>query len=149
MPVINDAYNANPELMRAAIETLAEFGRAGPSAGPGPCSGTCSSSVDARRPSTATRAASSPTAGIDRLVAVGEHAAEAVAGGAEAGRPAPTLRFGPSPTRPPRRTVLAGLAPGDVVLVKASRGLALDTVAAAIAAADPAADQRPRREDRA
>ena len=30
-----------------------------------------------------------------------------------------------------------GLAPSDVVLVKASRGLALDTVAAALAVADP------------
>ena len=35
------------------------------------------------------------------------------------------------------RRVLAGLAAGDVILVKASRGLALDTVAAALAAAQP------------
>ena len=33
-----------------------------------------------------------------------------------------------------RTIVLAGLTPGDVVLVKASRGLALDTVAEAILA---------------
>ena len=32
---------------------------------------------------------------------------------------------------------LTGLAAGDVILVKASRGLALDTVAAALAAAQP------------
>jgi len=35
------------------------------------------------------------------------------------------------------RRVLTGLAAGDVILVKASRGLALDTVAAALAAAQP------------
>jgi len=46
------------------------------------------------------------------------------------------------------RLVAEGLAPGDVVLVKASRGLALDTVAAALAVADPVGrDDQHGRED--
>ena len=50
--VVNDAYNANPQSMRAALQTLAQLGRGTGGAARGPCSGACSSS--ARPPSRST-----------------------------------------------------------------------------------------------
>ena len=83
--------------------------------------------------------------GVTRIVAVGEFADE-VAAGALSG--AGGVRSEVAADRDDAvRRVLADLAAGDVVLVKASRGLALDTVAAAVAAADPVGPDDEQGED--
>jgi UDP-N-acetylmuramoyl-tripeptide--D-alanyl-D-alanine ligase len=121
--VVNDAYNANPDSMRAALSTLAELGR------------------DGERPTWAVLGDMlelGPTAasehvtigrraaelGIDRLVAVGVYAADLVDGARAAGLDAVVAADKDDAVR----IVLSGLRPGAVVLVKASRGLALNTV---------------------
>jgi UDP-N-acetylmuramoyl-tripeptide--D-alanyl-D-alanine ligase len=126
--VINDAYNANPDSMRAAVDTLAALGQGG-----------------ARRTwavlgdmlELGDTAAEAHTAlgrfvaerGIDRLVVVGEFAETLAAAARNAGLSAPgAVRVGPDKAGA-TQWLRAGLGPGDVVLVKASRGLALDTVA--------------------
>ena len=53
--VVNDAYNANPDSMRAALKALAAMGRA--PRGPGRCSARCSSSGPTRRRARRDRAA--------------------------------------------------------------------------------------------
>ena len=129
LTVLNDAYNANPTSMAAALKTLAALGR--PAGAPWPCS--------ARWPSWAPDAADehdrigrlAARLGIDRLVGVGEpgrvmvnaarmegmwpEEAEAVAG------PDAALAL-----------LAPALGPADVVLVKASRVVALDRVADAL-----------------
>jgi UDP-N-acetylmuramoyl-tripeptide--D-alanyl-D-alanine ligase len=69
------------------------------------------------------------------VVALGELAGEVVAGAESVGTGVRAEVAGDREDAV--RRVLAGVAPGDVILVKASRGLALDTVAAALVAADP------------
>jgi UDP-N-acetylmuramoyl-tripeptide--D-alanyl-D-alanine ligase len=74
--------------------------------------------------------------GIDRLVAVGEHAATMVGGATWGGLdPNSTVILDSKSTA--AEHVVPYLRPGDVVLVKASRGLALDTVAEEIWTAAP------------
>jgi UDP-N-acetylmuramoyl-tripeptide--D-alanyl-D-alanine ligase len=126
--VINDAYNANPDSMHAAVDTLAELG-----------TGRCAADLGG--------AGRHARAGRDRA-----------GGPCELGRFVPNeawigwwwsahtpRRWPPRPGMPGSRApdavrvgpdkagatewLRAGLGPGDVVLVKASRGLALDTVA--------------------
>lgn len=131
--VLNDAYNANPDSMAAAVATLAEIaGRRGTRAwavlgdmlelGPqAPAAHTALGRAVA-------------DAGVAELVALGEFAPALVQAATPVrGRVADS-------TEQAVEMVLAGLGPGDVVLVKASRGLALDTVAGAILAAGPDAD---------
>ena len=139
--VVNDAYNANPESMRAAIDTLAELGRG---------RGTTSWAVlgdmlelgpgaEAEHRDLGRYAAE---AGIDRLVLLGKYA-ELIAAGAAAARAGGG--GGPQIDVVADReaavdTVLGTLGADDVVLVKASRGLALETVAERIGAAEGGAD---------
>ena len=142
--VIDDTYNAAPEAFAAAIRTLAEWRTGGDADGTadtdtdtvgggrrwlvcgtmadlGPASGDLHEELGRR----------AAEAGLDRVLAIGEHA----------GRVTQGLRYGgtdaPRPVRSPRpnRTVGtavescadavaalgAGLRPGDVVLVKGSR----------------------------
>ena len=141
--VINDSYNANPDSMRAAVETLAEFGRHG-SRRTWAVLGDMLELGDSAGAEHEAIGRFVAEQGIDHLVAVGEHA-ERLTGGADSGRRRISVQaFGTKADA--GAAVIAGLAPGDVVLVKASRGLALNTVADDILAAVP--PRRPIRERR-
>lgn len=135
--VVNDAYNANPESMRAALDTvdgvLAERSATGATgwAVLGDMLELGSSAAAEHR----ALGGYAAQCGVTRVVAVGAYAEEIAAGAAATGT-AVTVEVAADRDDAVRR-VLAGLAPGDVVLVKASRGLALDTVATALAAAAP------------
>ncbi|MGH8891470.1 MAG: UDP-N-acetylmuramoyl-tripeptide--D-alanyl-D-alanine ligase [Acidothermaceae bacterium] len=127
--IVNDAYNANPESMRAALAALASMGRSGPRARRtwavlGEMAELGLHSEAEHFDTGATVAAG----GVDRLVVVGQ-AASAIADGAVRGG------FSSSDIE-----CLAGadeavtflaprLEPGDVVLVKASRSADLQQVA--------------------
>lgn len=124
--VLNDAYNANPDSMRAALATLVSLvagqRRTHPDARGyavlgdmlelGPDAGDLHRSIGA-------------LAAVDGVLAIGDHARDIVAGAASIGVPGRVV------TRDEVTGVL-DLAPGDVVLVKASRGLRLETVAEAL-----------------
>ncbi|WP_222263815.1 UDP-N-acetylmuramoyl-tripeptide--D-alanyl-D-alanine ligase [Modestobacter marinus] len=137
--VVNDAYNANPESMRAALAALvrlparrriAVLGAMG-ELGPGADAEHARLGRDVVR------------AGIDVVVSVGPDAV-AVHTGALAERSARSggeQEDGPLdsvvhvPDREAARALLAGeLRPGDVVLVKASRAYGLEQLAAALLA---------------
>ncbi len=124
--VVNDAYNANPESMRAALAALAgmparrRIAVLGAMAELGP-----DAVAEHERLGRDTAAA-----GIDVVVAVGPDAVGIADGAAAAGR-----RRGEEsvlvPDRAAARQLMSEvLRPGDVVLVKASRAYALELLAA-------------------
>jgi len=118
--VVNDSYNANPASMAAAIETLAELGR-----GRGRTWAVVGDMLElgAEAPALhAALAAQLRAAGIDEVVALGEFAPLLVADAPGRARVAESVSQAAAWVR-------AEVAPGDVVLVKASRGLALNLVA--------------------
>ena len=141
--VINDAYNANPDSMRAAIEALAELGRARPG---GHTWAVLGDMLELGAMSSAEHAnlgASVARHGVSWLIAVGRHAEDVVGAAIDAGLTAERAVIASSKLEATQR-VLDGLAPADVVLVKASRGLALDTVAEEILRQDlPATSPAP------
>ncbi|HSU36271.1 MAG TPA: UDP-N-acetylmuramoyl-tripeptide--D-alanyl-D-alanine ligase [Propionibacteriaceae bacterium] len=128
LTVINDAYNANPDSMHAAVDTLAELGRGGERR----TWAVLGDMLELGETAPEAHAAVGrfvAERGIDRLVAVGEYADTMVAAARNAGLSGPDAgRVGPDKAGA-IEWLRAGLGPGDVVLVKASRGLALDTVA--------------------
>jgi UDP-N-acetylmuramoyl-tripeptide--D-alanyl-D-alanine ligase len=126
--VINDAYNANPEAMAAALETLAAVARgrrAFAVLGPMNELGGESRQWHERAGGLAARA------GVAGLIVVGEDAAPMLSG-ARAERSWHGELIGV----PDAGSALAALgnllAPGDVVLVKASRAVRLERVALAL-----------------
>jgi UDP-N-acetylmuramoyl-tripeptide--D-alanyl-D-alanine ligase len=144
--VVNDAYNANPDSVRAALEALAAMGRGGTA------DGTSGGSAGSRRTWAVLgemkelgddSAAEHDTAGrvavrlgVSRLVAVGDPARPYQAGyrtgaahesAAEGARDERALWV---PDADAALDVLRdALQPGDVVLVKASRSVGLDRLA--------------------
>ena len=129
--VVNDAYNANPDSMRAAVGTLAELGR---STG-GRTHALVGDMLELGDTATAEHADLGRflvAQGVHRVLAVGEHAATVVAAAVAAGAEPGSARA-LSDKQEALADLRAALRPGDVVLVKASRGLALDTVAEALA----------------
>ncbi len=129
--VINDAYNANPDSMRAALDTLAELGRAGGGRTVAVLGDMLELGDDAPEEHLGIGRHLAEL-GIDRLRALGEYAGDLVSGasGVDAGSAADKADV--------VAELRATLQPGDVVLVKASRGLALNTVADDLRAVDPA-----------
>lgn len=131
--ILNDSYNANPDSMAAALTTAVELAAGNRERHPGarvvavlgdmlelgPTSGALHEELGRR----------AADAGIDEVVAVGSLGDRIVAGAAEAGIPAVTAQ---------RDAVAASLSlsPGDVVLIKASRGVGLEKVAAELVARD-------------
>ena len=140
--IVNDAYNANPESMRAALDTVQEVvaGRiAGGAAGVRGWAvlGDMLELGDSAAAEHRALGRYATQHGISRVVAIGSFADEIVAGAVAAGAVAAEVTSVGHDLDAVVRLVSAGLAPGDVVLVKASRGLALDTVAAALTVAAP------------
>lgn len=122
--VLNDAYNANPGSMRAALETLAATATGGRRwAVLGQMAELGPTSEEAHREVGRLAAG----LGIDGLVVVGDEAGAIREGAAEAGYPSADVLAVDGPRQ--AATVLAGrLRPGDVVLVKASRSVGLERV---------------------
>jgi UDP-N-acetylmuramoyl-tripeptide--D-alanyl-D-alanine ligase len=122
--VVNDAYNANPDSMAAALRTLASLRRPG-----GRLLAVLGDMLELGAGAPAEHRAIGALAaelGVDALIAVGGHSADIAAG------------YGPATMLAPDREIAteaaaAWLRPADVVLVKASRGLALESVAGNLA----------------
>jgi UDP-N-acetylmuramoyl-tripeptide--D-alanyl-D-alanine ligase len=124
--VINDSYNANPESMRAALSTLAELGRAGRHTWA--VLGDMLELGETAAEEHAAIGRFAAQSGVEHLVAVGEFAVQITSAAVAAGLPS---RRAVSVTDKADAAALVSrdVERGDVVLVKASRGLALDTVA--------------------
>lgn len=127
--ILNDSYNANPDSMAAALDTLAQVGRARrrthPRARTVAVLGDMLELGATAAAEHRTIGALAAILGVDEVVGVGEFGPELVAGAAEG-----TTRGQAVGAKSDVAGYLAGrLNPGDVVLVKASRGLALNTVA--------------------
>jgi UDP-N-acetylmuramoyl-tripeptide--D-alanyl-D-alanine ligase len=120
---VNDCYNANPVSMRAAIDDLAaRADRRGARRMVAVLGDMRELGPDAARFHRQIGALAAD-AGVSLVVAVGEHAGDyALATGARHARP---------PT--PSRALVTGLIePGDIVLVKGSRGVGLERVTRAL-----------------
>ena len=130
LAILNDAYNANPDSMAAALHSLAAMRRPGGRliAVLGTMLELGEASADAHR----TVGELAADLGIDEVLAVGDHGDNTVAGVA--------ARGGHGQYQDDKDQLAAVLntllGPRDVVLVKASRGLALETVVAALASQD-------------
>ncbi len=141
--VINDAYNANPESVRAAIDALAHLaqchlgqgGRGFAVLGHMAELGDSSQASHEDIGEYAARVAGSLGSGLAALIAVGEEAAPLLAGARRVPCwPGEALAV---PDGAAARDVLANrLKPADVVLIKASRAAHLEGVAAELLSAD-------------
>jgi UDP-N-acetylmuramoyl-tripeptide--D-alanyl-D-alanine ligase len=133
--VVNDAYNANPESMRAALAALAAL--------PGERRIAVLGAMGELGPTAAEEherlGRDAAAAGVDLVVAVGADAVGIASGAAAAGR-RPGEESVHVPDRAAARTLLSDLLrPGDVVLVKASRAYGLELLAADLLSAGTAA----------
>lgn len=125
--VINDAYNANPDSMESALDTVAEIGRRRPGRSIAVL-GEMLELGDESEPAHRRVGMFAAVAGLDVLVVVGPGAA-AIADGARHHAPwtGETVR---AAGRDEALTwVRENVAADDVVLVKASRGAALEHIA--------------------
>ena len=146
--VINDAYNANPDSMRAALKALAAVGR-----GRGPDTRTVAVLGEMRELGESSRDEHDALGrlavrlDIHQLLVVGEPARPMHLGACLEGSWGEESVFVEDNAH-----ALAWLrehvAPGDVVLLKASRAAALETVAEALLADDPGQDPGPKESPR-
>jgi UDP-N-acetylmuramoyl-tripeptide--D-alanyl-D-alanine ligase len=126
--VINDAYNASPEAMAAAIEALAVMARgkrAFAVLGPMYELGRQSRAIHEEVGGLAARA------GVDGLIVVGDEAAPILAGAKAEGAWHGELLAVPD-AGSAVEALGARLTPGDVVLVKAAHSFGLECVALAL-----------------
>ncbi len=127
--VINDAYNANPRSMDVALETLLEL------KGRGRAIAVLGDMLELGRLSeSAHRELGGKIAGlsIDFLIAMGEEAAVVVESAVRHGLPAERAKVARSHSE--ALSVLEnGLRKGDWVLVKGSRGMAMEKIAEGLA----------------
>jgi UDP-N-acetylmuramoyl-tripeptide--D-alanyl-D-alanine ligase len=135
--VINDAYNANPESVLAALRTLATMAGGGRRSWAvlGPL-GELGEAADSALDELGRRAV---RLGIDRLVVVGEQA-RALYDGARRERPAGEESVLVPDVEAATALLRAELRSGDVVLVKASRAFGLERIAAALLPDRPAGE---------
>ncbi|MDO5067501.1 MAG: UDP-N-acetylmuramoyl-tripeptide--D-alanyl-D-alanine ligase [Propionibacteriaceae bacterium] len=126
--VLNDAYNANPESMAAALRTASELAEVQRQRHPGArLIAVLGDMLELGPMTTAHHTATGQLAAdleVDELLAVGQHAPIVVAAAVEAGASARVA------TRDEAARLRLG--PGDVLLVKGSRGIGLEKVASAV-----------------
>ncbi len=127
LAVLNDSYNANPDSMTAALRALSRMRRPG-----GRLVAVLGDMLELGEDAPAEHEAIGALAsesGVDELIAVGAFARD-LARGYGTDRPSGNFEDRESATV----AALAAVGPADVVLVKASRGLALNHVADALLA---------------
>lgn len=137
--VVNDAYNANPESMRAALKALAAMGR---QTG-GRTWAVLGEMLELGADSAAEHDALGRLAvrlNIGHTVAVGDGARPIELGASQEGSWDGEASWVPDVPAAIER-VVGNVAPGDVVLVKASRGVALERVAEALLSNSDAAGE--------
>jgi UDP-N-acetylmuramoyl-tripeptide--D-alanyl-D-alanine ligase len=132
--VVDDAYNANPESMRAALEAVAVLA-AGRSGSSWAVLGEMRELGDASAELHAAVGRHAAGLGVDHLVVVGEPAHTIAAGASSVGGWLGTVDFASDVTVATAR-LEAAVSTSDVVLVKASNALALWRVAEALLAPD-------------
>jgi UDP-N-acetylmuramoyl-tripeptide--D-alanyl-D-alanine ligase len=144
--IVNDAYNANPDAMRAAIETLSVMAASGRGLAVLGYMTELGADADELHRAAGAQAA---TAGVAALIVVGDQAAPMLEG-------AKAIRsFGGELVPVPDavsavQAVRSRMRPGDVVLVKASHSIGLEKVALALTGERPLDDQaQPDEEDTA
>lgn len=139
--VINDAYNANPESMRAALRALTEIGQRRPGGAGRRTYAVLGVMAELGEYSlTAHREVGAAAAllGVHRLLVVGTAASALADGAVDAGFNATRVTV-VDDVDGALRVLDAELAPDDVVLVKASRSANLQRVAEALLEIVPAA----------
>jgi UDP-N-acetylmuramoyl-tripeptide--D-alanyl-D-alanine ligase len=128
--LINDAYNANPVSMTAALDSLATIGRHRKAADPAVSTiAVLGEMLELGDDSVRLHeevGADVVRHGIDRLITVGAGAEPIGAGAAAAGMDSTAVQHVPDTADALRR--LAGRRPGDLVLIKASRDVGLETI---------------------
>jgi UDP-N-acetylmuramoyl-tripeptide--D-alanyl-D-alanine ligase len=133
--IVDDSYNASPGSVAAALELLSGM--------PGRRIAVLGEMLELGSEAEAGHLRIGEAAAdlADRLVVIGEGAAQMAAGARQAGMPAEAIATVADPAAALER-LLADLRPGDVILVKASRGIALDQLVeelrSALTAAGPA-----------
>ncbi len=128
--VVDDSYNSSPTALQRALEVLAREARAARKAAVlGEMLELGEHTLGLHR----TCGAAAAAAGLDRLVAVGGDAAQALAEAAvHAGMPDPAVTWTASSSAA-SDVIVPWLASGDLVLVKGSRGIGTDAVVKRIA----------------
>jgi UDP-N-acetylmuramoyl-tripeptide--D-alanyl-D-alanine ligase len=133
--VLNDAYNANPNSMKAALETVVALPAQGRKVAVLGDMLELGAATERYHREIGEFAA---TLGLDRIVCVGQWGRLIADAAVAAGQPAATVtRYRDSATT--AQDVRQLLQPGDLVLLKASRGVRLEAVANALLAEQPAA----------
>ncbi|WP_040161721.1 UDP-N-acetylmuramoyl-tripeptide--D-alanyl-D-alanine ligase [Nigerium massiliense] len=123
LAVLNDSYNANPESMHAALTSLGRMRRSGGRLVA--VLGTMLELGDASAQAHREVGSAAHAAGVDELLAVGDFGADLLDGFAASGGQG--RYFSSKDEAGAYLTQTVG--PRDVVLVKASRGMALETIA--------------------
>lgn len=126
--IVDDSYNASPGSVAAALELLAGM--------PGRRIAVLGAMRELGDEHEAghRRTGEAAAAVVDRLIVVGDEAAGIADGAAASGLTASAITRVPDRDAA-RENLVASLQPGDVVLVKASRGVALDILVDELAAA--------------
>ena len=136
LTVLHDAYNANPASMRAALDALAAM----PAAGRRIAVLGMMAELGERAPRLHEQVARHLTrCGIDEVILVGQAGVWMGRVLDEAGQPYQTV----ADAAEAGRRLAAMLRPGDVVLLKASRAVALEQAFEALGALRPAASSGP------
>lgn len=125
LTVLDDSYNANPASMKAALDTLAEYGTGRRTAVLGDMLEMGGESARYHREV----GEHAGKLGIEAVIARGRYAHDTISGAQAAGA---AQSMASDDYDVIAREVLAGARDGDVLLVKGSRGMAMEKVIAAI-----------------